>query len=591
MRIVRLWLGLVVIMAIALTGCSKREDLKLAEIKDRVITVGDFEDAYGKVDPKFLPTAEDETERKKEFLNTMVNRDVMAVKADELGYDKDPAVDQGMEAFKRMTLQVAFLRHEVGDIKVSDADVKKYYDLTGSSVTFKRIMCDRVEQAEEAYQALEDGLDFTTAVAQYSKGEDAKDGGTVITAPFGALLPELEDPVFSLPVGGYTRPILTPQGWVIIQVVNFNKATKSKPDYEDVKERIRTQIMNQRESLAINNYTEKLREKYGVTWSYDSLEIIFNALPPDRPISSPPGRDQEVYPLLYFDAPDLDKPVVSYPGRTITIKDFSDLYDRASFYNRPRREMRLGGIRGFLTLNIMNDISADAVAKSDIENDPEVKKLLNLKRDELMVNIMYEDLINKNTIVTVDRLEDFYDLNKERLRQPERRSFGVVVNGDIDAALRAQSELLEGQPIAAVATNYSTDSATLENRGKTNLVMRGEVPYLDDVGFAMQNVGDVSEPFQSQNGWVVLKLLEIAPERIFSFEEAREQINAAIKAQDNDKRLDALLEKWSEEYSVVIHEDNLKKVRLPVRPEDAQKAFKEKKDREAQEKKADVSKG
>ena len=46
MRIVRLWLGLVAIMSIALTGCSKREDLKLAEIKDRVITIGEYESAY-----------------------------------------------------------------------------------------------------------------------------------------------------------------------------------------------------------------------------------------------------------------------------------------------------------------------------------------------------------------------------------------------------------------------------------------------------------------------------------------------------------------------------------------------------------------
>jgi len=591
MRIVRLWLGLAVIMAIALTGCSKREDLKLAEIKDRVITVKEFEDAYAKVDPKFLPTAEDETEKKKEFLQTMINRDVMAVKADELGYDKDPAIGQGMEAFKRMTLQVAYLRHEVGDIKVSDADVKKYYDMTGSSVTFKRILCDRIEQAQEAYQALQDGLDFTTAITQYSKADDAKDGGTVLTAPFGALLAELEEPVFSLPVGGYTKPILTAQGWVIIQVVNINKGTKAKGDFEDVKERIRTQIKNQREAVAIAEFTEKLRDKYGVTWNYDSLEIIFNALPQDRPVSAAPGRDQEVYPLLYFEADDLDKPVVSYPGRTITIKDFSDLYDRASYYNRPRREMRLGGIRGFLTLNIMNDISADAVAKSDIENDPEVKDLLNVKRDELMVNAMYEDLINKNTIITVDRMQDFYDLNKERLRTPEKRKFGVVVNGDMDAALRAQAELIEGKPIAVVAENYSTDGETLEHRGKTDLVMRGEIPYLDQVGFAMKNVGDVSEPFQSQNGWVVLKLLEISPERTFSFDEAREQINAALKEQDNDKRLNELLEKWTDEFNVVIHEDNLKKVRLPARKDDAERKLLEKRQKNEQDKKADVSKG
>jgi len=584
MRIARLSLGLVAVASIALTGCSKRDDLKLAEVKDRVITIHDYEDAYGRVKAEFLPkkTGED---GKREFLDTMINRDVMAVKADELGYDKDPSIAQGMEAFRRMTEQVAFLRKQVGEIQVSDADCKHYYDLQGTSVNFKRILTDREEQADQAYQALKNGEEFTAVLTQYSVSEDAKDGGTVITAPFGALLPQLDEPVFALPVGGYTEPVFTPQGWIIIQVVKLDKVSKPQGSYEEVKERIRTQLKNERESVAVNDYTEKLRDQYGVTWNYDSMELIFKALPPDKPIDQASSRDQEVYPLLYFEAGDLDKPVVSYPGRNITIKDFSDLYDRASFYNRPRREMRLGGIRGFLTINIMNDISNDAVAKSGIENDPEVKKLLGTKRDELMVGLMYEDLVNKKTIVTFDRIQAYYNDNKEGLRSPERRNFGVVITGDMDTALKAQEDMLAGKPMATVAANYSTDPEVLEKRGQTGLILRGEVPDLDETGFAMKSVGEVSTPFQVSSGWMVLKFMELAPERTFTLEEARDRIEAALREQDNDKSLNALLAKWKDEFKVVIHEDNLKKVKLPVRKDQQIQEIKSKKD------KNEVSKG
>jgi parvulin-like peptidyl-prolyl isomerase len=564
MKFARLWLGLVAITSIALTGCSKREDLKLAEVKDRVITIHEYEDAYARVKPEFLPKKTGD-EGKREFLDTMVNRDVMAVKADELGYDKDPSVGQGMEAFRRMTDQVAFLRKQVGEIKVSDADVQRYFDLKGTTINFKRILCDRKEQADEAYEALKKGDEFTAVLTRYSTSDDAKDGGTVISAPFGALLPQLDEPVFKLPVGGYTEPIFTPQGWVIIQVVKIDKTKKNEEKFADVKERIRTQIQNERETVAINDYTEKLRDKYGVTWNYDSMEIIFKALPPDKPVDNAMSRDQEVYPLLYFEAGDLDKPVVSYPGRTITIKDFSDLYDRASFYNRPRREMRLGGIRGFLTLNIMNDISNDAIAKSGIENDPEVKKLLDTKHDELMVSLMYEDLVNKKTIITFDRMQGYYNDNQSSLRSPERRNFGIVITGDQETALKAQEEMLAGKPMAVVAANYSTDGEVLEKKGQTGLVGRGEVPDADNVGFNMKSVGEVSTPFQVSNGWMVLKLMELSPERTFTFEESRDRIEAALREQDNDKRLKELLAKWKDEYKVVIHDDNLKKVKLPER--------------------------
>jgi len=567
MKFVRLWLGLVAIASIALTGCSKREDLKLAEVKDRVITIHDYEDAYGRVKKEFLPKKTGD-EGKREFLDTMINRDVMAVKADELGYDKDPSMAQGMEAFSRMTKQVAYLRKQVGDIKVSDEDCKKYYDLQGTTINFKRILCDRKDQADEAYAALQKGEEFTAILTRYSNSDDAKDGGTVVSAPFGALLPELDEPIFKLPVGGYTQPILTPQGWVIVQVVKIDRVKRQPDKFEDVKEKIRLQIKNERESLAVNDVTEKLREKYGVTWNEDNMEIIFKALPPDKSIDDASSRDQEVYPLLYFEASDLDKPVVSYPGRTITIKDFSDLYDRSSFYSRPRREMRLGGIRGFLTLNIMNDISTDVVAKSGIENDPEVKNLLDTKRDELMVNLMYEDLINKKTVITQDKIQKYYDDNQESLRSPEKRNFGIVITGDKEAATRAQGDMISGQPMAVIAANYSTDGEVLEKKGQTGLTIRGELPEFENVGWSMKNVGEVSEPFQVSNGWAVLKLMEIAPPRVFTLDEARSQIEGVLREQANDKLLNELLAKWKEEFKVVVHEDNLKKVKLPDRPQD-----------------------
>jgi hypothetical protein len=56
-------------------------------------------------------------------------------------------------------------------------------------------------------------------------------------------------------------------------------------------------------------------------------------------------------------------------------------------------------------------------------------------------------------------------------------------------------------------------------------------------------------------------------------------------------RLNELLQKWTEEYNVVINEDNLKKVHLPARREDAERKLMEERQEKAQEKKADASKG
>jgi hypothetical protein len=177
-------------------------------------------------------------------------------------------------------------------------------------------------------------------------------------------------------------------------------------------------------------------------------------------------------------------------------------------------------------------------------------------------------------------MQAFYELNKEGMRQPERRSFGVVVTKNMEAAVQAQEEMMAGQSMAAISSRYSLDDLTLETKGQTGLIMSGQRPELDMVGFQMTKVGEVSAPFQVTNGWMVIKLMEISPERMFTFEEAQDRVEAAIREQDNDEKLKDLLAKWKEEFKVVVYEDNLKKVKLPQRLEDQIRERKTRKDKE-----------
>ena len=90
-------------------------------------------------------------------------------------------------------------------------------------------------------------------------------------------------------------------------------------------------------------------------------------------------------------------------------------------------------------------------------------------------------------------------------------------------------------------------------------------PELDRVGFALTRVGEVSEPFETARGWMILKLVERQGERVYAIEEARGSIEGALKQVENEKRLNELLEKWKEDVGVVIHEDNLRKVQIEER--------------------------
>jgi hypothetical protein len=295
------------------------------------------------------------------------------------------------------------------------------------------------------------------------------------------------------------------------------------------------------------------------------MKIIFDAMPPDIPVESAPPRDLEVYPILKLAVEDLAKPVATYLGKTITIKDFSDLYDRSEFSVRPRREYRLGGLRKFLTDHIMNELVEVELATSGIENEPQVARMLKRKQEELMVNVMFFDLVDKNTTVPFDEIERHYNDNIENFQSDERRRFHIVLTHDKKSAEEARVRMLRGGEVARIAESYATIEEITETGLNDVLLTKGESPEIDKYGFSLLREGVVSEPFQISNGWVVAKLVELRPAGYITVSEAQHEISHELRARKNDEKLKEFLAKWKAEYEVTIYEKNLKKAVVTAR--------------------------
>ena len=559
------------ILAVALLGsvlafsCSKnREDLPVAKVGDRVITLSIFEKTYFAVDPKFLP--EDKgIEGLKEFLNTMINKDVMAIKAGELGYDKDPFVVQGMEAFKKVSLPAAYLKIRAGDkMNIKEADIKKAYEKYQTNVQIKQILTDTKAQADEAYELLKQGTDFENVCQQYSKDPDATSGGQIVNALWGTFEPEFQDVLFATPVGGFTPPLETRFGWLIAKVLESNQPKRRS--YEDAKPDLEKLVQRLEEIRWTNRVTDDVRKRHNFQWYEDNIGIAYDALPLDRPLTSPPSRSSEVYPLLQFDERDLDKPLVSYDNKSITTKDFSDLYDRASFFTRPRREFRHGDVKKFLMEIVMNELVVIELKESRIEEDPQVVFALDKKREQFMVDKLYQDLVDRQTEVLPEETAEFYNNNREMFRRPEERRFAMILAGSLEAATEAYKKVKTGEPFDTVSAAYSIPDITREERMGSRPVVNGQNAEFDQVGFALEKVGDVSEPFAASRGWMVLKLVERRPERIIELEDAMDDIRGAVKTLKNEQRLNSLLEKWRSEIKIDINEENLKKANVQERP-------------------------
>jgi parvulin-like peptidyl-prolyl isomerase len=138
-------------------------------------------------------------------------------------------------------------------------------------------------------------------------------------------------------------------------------------------------------------------------------------------------------------------------------------------------------------------------------------------------------------------VEQFYEENEDRLTLPEQVRVRHILltwkpmgTQDDRAAIREQMEpILEraraGEDFAALAREFSEDSATKGNGGDTGFFYRGTmVPAFEQAAFALQP-GEVSDPVDTVFGVHIIKLEERQEARLLPLDEVREQLRDHVR--------------------------------------------------------------
>ncbi|XOF32815.1 MAG: SurA N-terminal domain-containing protein [Candidatus Electrothrix sp. YB6] len=142
-----------------------------------------------------------------------------------------------------------------------------------------------------------------------------------------------------------------------------------------------------------------------------------------------------------------------------------------------------------------------------------------------------------------EEVKALYESRKENYRQPERRHARHILlkvsetdSGEIRAEQKKKAEQVlqqarqENSDFAALATEYS-EGPTKDRGGDLGFFPAGQmVPAFDKKVFAMQS-GEVSDVVETQFGYHIIKLEEILPASVRSFEQVRDNLAGTLKKQ------------------------------------------------------------
>ena len=136
-----------------------------------------------------------------------------------------------------------------------------------------------------------------------------------------------------------------------------------------------------------------------------------------------------------------------------------------------------------------------------------------------------------------ETLQELYIENEELYTNPEQRRAQHILLEDESSAISVLKEIEEGGDFSELAKIHSKDITSSEEGGDLGFFERElMVPEFDKAVFDM-NVGDISDVVKSDYGYHIIKLNEIQPASLQSFEEVLEQLLALHKKNVNQKAL------------------------------------------------------
>src|SRR3954465_10866350 len=181
-----------------------------------------------------------------------------------------------------------------------------------------------------------------------------------------------------------------------------------------------------------------------------------------------------------------------------------------------------------------------------------------MSQDDILFRVRLDTLSNKlrqkvtkgKDKVTDAQIAAYYNKNKARFAQPERRDLRIVLTKTKDKADQAKAAIQGGQAFKSVAKKFSTNQASKSQGGVLLAVAKGQQEKALDTAVFKAKKGQLVGPVKTQFGYYVFKVQKVTPASQQSLKQAKQTIKQLLASQGQQKSLDSFVKdfrkKWKD---------------------------------------------
>ena len=531
----------------------------LARVDDRVITVKDFNDAYFNGDPQVRPGTDSLS--RVEFLNSMVSKEILGVIA--LKIDKPLEFEDRTtlrEHTNRVLSNVLYARMVIDSVAITDEDLAKMYEQFQYEVHLKHIqVADHATAEQVRHELLAKKLPWSVAVRKYSTAPDReRDGDMGWRARLG-MDGTIAAAVFDLKPGEVSEVLEDPQGFHVVMVSERKPAVA--PALAPMRGMIHDQILGLRAGRRQRDIQNRLISTVGVV--YDEPNIAWATTKFEKAVtmnSDGQAPTIEINPNMpEVSTTDRNRVLARYKGGQVTMEQLLHAYEGMPTMLRPTLNTP-AAVKEQVEAIILEPTMLQLAYDRGLDKDPEAVTLIRKKREQLLVEHMYQDSIQSHIKVTTAMRRKFYDANKKGFFTYPHVQFAAFSVHSKSGADSLKARLLRGEKADAILL---ADSLAGVKRGSIQGRYQNEHGPYQKVLFEELRPGQVSVDGPDKAGdYIVLQLLAFDAGHQLEFSEVERTIDESVQNLEGDRLLKEFIARHRRDIAVEVHPERVMRFAL-----------------------------
>jgi peptidyl-prolyl cis-trans isomerase C len=225
--------------------------------------------------------------------------------------------------------------------------------------------------------------------------------------------------------------------------------------------------------------------------------------------------------------------------------------DKRSMFINPH------GRRQFLAMLVDEKVWVNGALEAGYDKDPEVKMLLDMTLDQLVMRKYYEKEIIAKATPTETEVRKFYDENPDRFKGPVKAKARHIALSDSTEAERVLAQLKRGADFAKLAKEKSNDTSTADKGGDLGMLIQGTAlpraiagfPQLERALFSLKS-GGLSDVIKTSSGYQILRIDERTEPELKPFESVKARIEEGLTGERENKIRSELFQELKKKFPV-----------------------------------------